>query len=212
MWCRVGRAQTDLNTAAHVFGGAYEFGVDNPDVVIDAGANAGYSAVWFARRYPQARVIAIEPDSGNLELLRRNVQDYPNVEVVGAALMSFDGPAELVDPGHGPWGVRVQPVNSQWSSGRVIGTVDCVSLPTLLSERSIERVGYLKIDIEGSEVELLSGDVSWIDRVDCLAIELHDRFRRGCSAAFRRASAGFGWEERRGEDTFISRVEPAVRE
>lgn len=209
LWCRLGRSQSDISTLLHVFSGGYEFGVENPRVIVDAGANAGYSAVWFARRYPNARVLAIEPDAANVALLRRNVADYPNVEVIEAALMNFDGPAELVDPGHGPWGIRVQPKGARWSSGEVVGTIECVSPTKLFAQREIETVGYLKVDIEGSEVDLFSGDTSWMNSVESMAIELHDRFRSGCSTAFRRATQRFEWEERRGEDTFVAVKEPA---
>lgn len=209
VWCRLGRTHSDLNTLADVSRGAYEFGVEDPQVVVDAGANAGYSAVWFARRYPQARVLAIEPDPANVEVLRRNVADYPNVEVIEAALMNFDGTGQVIDPGLGGWGMRVQPEGSRWSPGRVVGSIRCVSPRTLFEQCGIDHVGYLKVDIEGSEVDLFSGDTSWMDVVDNMAIELHDRFRDGCSAAFRRATARFGWEQRRGADTFVSVVKPA---
>ena len=42
-------------------------------LIIDAGANIGASAAYFALTYPTAIIAAIEPDLGNFELLRRNV-------------------------------------------------------------------------------------------------------------------------------------------
>jgi len=45
--------------------------------------------------------------------------------------------------------------------------------------------GILKIDIEGAEKELFKANYKkWIDKVDVLIIELHDRFKPGCSATF----------------------------
>jgi len=35
-------------------------------------------------------------------------------------------------------------------------------------------LSVLKMDIEGAEVQVFSGDLSWIERVDCMVIELHD--------------------------------------
>ena len=101
----------------------YELGLEDPRTTIDAGANAGYSALWFALRYPGARVVAIEPDDDNVELLHRNTHAVPNVEVVHGALMDVDGRCVVVDPGIGPWGIRVQSPERRWTDGRVIGSV-----------------------------------------------------------------------------------------
>ena len=52
------------------------------------------------------------------------------------------------------------------------------------------QIDVLKMDIEGAEVEVLSGDSSWVDDVRTLIIELHDRFRPGCSEALEKAFSG----------------------
>jgi hypothetical protein len=41
-------------------------------LILDAGANIGASAVWFATLFPNCRVVVIEPAPGNCELLKRN--------------------------------------------------------------------------------------------------------------------------------------------
>ena len=44
-----------------------------PRLIIDAGANNGCSAIFFARKYPSAEIVAIEMEKGNYELMARNV-------------------------------------------------------------------------------------------------------------------------------------------
>lgn len=44
--------------------------------IIDAGANAGYSSLYFAREYPKAKILAIEPESSNLELLKKKIHTF----------------------------------------------------------------------------------------------------------------------------------------
>jgi hypothetical protein len=52
----------------------------------------------------------------------------------------------------------------------------------------------LKVDIEGAEREVFADPSAWIDRVGVIIVELHDRFRTGCSRAFYRATGGFDVE------------------
>ena len=204
---RVGRRESDLATLGHVFAqNGYDFGVADALWVVDAGANAGYSAVWFATKFPDARIVAIEPDPGNLAVLRRNVAAWPQVVVVPSALMAFDGSAVLVDPLQGPWAMRVHDEASPWTEGAATGAVECVSLPTLFEQLAIPRVNLLKLDIEGSELDVLQAYEGWIDRVDAIVVELHDRFRPGCRAAFEAATLTFPMRRSRGEDDFAARA------
>lgn len=56
------------------------------ETVIDAGANIGYTAILFAKWWPESTIISIEPDQENYELVLRNTQSYPNICVVPGAL------------------------------------------------------------------------------------------------------------------------------
>ena len=60
---------------------------------------------YFLGNMPDARVVAIEPEAGNFDLLSRNV-DGLAVETVNAAVSSAPGRARTVDPGRGHWGYR----------------------------------------------------------------------------------------------------------
>jgi FkbM family methyltransferase len=44
-----------------------------PKTIIDGGANVGYASLAFKRRWPEAYVLAIEPDSANLALLQKTM-------------------------------------------------------------------------------------------------------------------------------------------
>jgi len=55
---------------------------------------------------------------------------------------------------------------------------------------SIDYIDLLKIDIEGSEKEVFEA-CDWQDRLDSIVIELHDRFKPGCSQVVNRALQGF---------------------
>ena len=58
-------------------------------------------------------------------------------------------------------------------------TVPAISIPSLLKELGWERIGLLKIDIEGHERVLLGQDCDWLTRVDAICIECHEAFGEG---------------------------------
>ena len=60
-----------------------------PRVIIDAGAHIGLTSAYFADMYPNARIVAIEPEPENFRLLERNIAPYKNVRTIRAALCAL---------------------------------------------------------------------------------------------------------------------------
>src|SRR5258706_4718209 len=86
VYIRVG--STDLSVLQQVLiEQHYAFSLPlNPQVIIDAGANIGLSAVFFANQYPEALIVALEPDESNFLILQTNVAPYPLIKPIRAAL------------------------------------------------------------------------------------------------------------------------------
>jgi FkbM family methyltransferase len=194
------RKGSDRASFDHVFAGAYELDLPTqPELIVDLGANAGYASVFFALRYPSARVIAVEPVPENAKLVRKNVARLGRVDVVEAAAWPRPAQLALVDPGKGYWGMRVTEDPS--------GAVAAVTVPDLLQRAGAECIDILKIDIEGAEEQLFSENTGWLERVRVLVLELHDRFVPGCRAALDAAIERSGvrfYELQRGEDVLLS--------
>lgn len=148
-----------------------------PQTIIDVGANIGLASRALARRYPAARIVAVEFEPENFAQLLRNTAGLPQVQCVHAALWPRDGTIAVANPHAAKWAHR--PQASEASDGAAIRAV---SATTLMNELAIDRVDLLKIDIEGSEYELFGEPAPWLDRVGTLAIELHDRLRPGAGA------------------------------
>jgi FkbM family methyltransferase len=163
----------------------------SPETIIDAGANIGLSAVDFALRYPQARIIAIEPEMENFQLLRKNIASFQNIIPLQAALWSQETTLALVDPGAGAWGF--QTVATAPAAER-IQTVRAITIEAIKATFQITRIDLLKLDIEGAEKEVFENSSSWLPAVRALILELHDEIRAGCEAAFRSAMRDFDCE------------------
>jgi FkbM family methyltransferase len=191
-----------------------EFAVP-PGVIVDAGAYTGLSTAFFAMRYPGAAIVAIEPDGGNFAMLARNTAGFPNVRLVQAALWSQSGTVTLEDPGDGAWGIRLAGVAT---TDAAAGTapqdtgVRAVTVPEIMREHDLRGIDLLKVDIEGSEMEVFSHADAWIGSVNAISIELHDRFRPGCSSVFFKAVGDFPVRSQRGEDVFTARDESVLRQ
>jgi FkbM family methyltransferase len=167
-----------------------------PRVIVDAGANIGLSSIFYANRYPHARIICVEPEPANAMMLRKNMAYYPNSMVVEAALWNHNEPIGMVDPGLGEWGFRTIP----GASG-----VRGITVDTLMAECAIDYIDLLKVDIEGAEKEVFENPSKWIDRLGVIVIEPHDRFRPGCSRSLYLATRDFDVERRKGEMVFLAR-------
>jgi FkbM family methyltransferase len=157
----------------------------DPEVIIDAGAYTGISSVWFAARYPNARIVSLEPDASNFELLQRNASQEKRITPLREALWSEDRMVDISDVGNGEWGRRID-LHSD-SQG-----VKATSMSSLILRLGLNRVDLLKLDIEGAEADLFEGDYhAWLQSVDAIAVEIHEDFRPGSRKVVLDACADF---------------------
>jgi FkbM family methyltransferase len=159
-------------------------------LIVDAGGYIGTAAIALAEMYPEATIVSIEPSRENFELLKRNVAAYQNIFAHNAALApaSETGEVALMSRGTGEWGFTIVE-KPQDRPVRFTEKVPVISLERILQEYGSERIMICKMDIEGAEHKLLKqGD--WLEKVDILMIELHERIVAGCEKAFEEANRG----------------------
>lgn len=180
-----------------------------PQVIVDAGANIGMTSVFYANKYPGAKIVAIEPESSNYEMLKKNIAAYANIIPVHGALWRDNNPVALMDVGSGHYGFQTTDeakVDTEDGHERVPGmTVDKV-----MGKYGIDYIDILKVDIEGSEREVFETSLQWIDRVGVIVIELHDRLRTGCSPSVYGAAKDFESEARKGETVYLLRKDYVI--
>lgn len=150
---------------------------DGRDVALDIGANIGTQSVYFGLSRRFARVLAIEPAPGNLELLDLNVRQNgfaDLVTIVPAAAGDSDGTMTLhLDrDNHG--------ANSLVNTRSTIGSIEVAvrRIDGLLGEHAIaaERVALIWMDIEGYEPVACRGMEDLLRRQTPLLTEFQSAF------------------------------------
>lgn len=179
-----------------------------PTTIIDAGANIGMASLYLSQRFPDARILAVEPDPENFAILSLNTAMDSNIICLKGAVWTERGEIELLDPGTGPWGFQARSATSARASPNHIvrrSSVDAFTIADLMELLDTDRIDLLKMDIEGGEREVFADSGEWIDSIDQIAIELHDDIHPGCRAAVERATAQFSRHERKGENHYFVR-------
>jgi FkbM family methyltransferase len=142
-----------------------------PRTIVDLGANIGLGALYLHCQFPQAHLACVEPDPRNLPLLRQTL-DLNGIpaRVIEGAVGSTGGSLNLRF-GKNPACSALETSPMHQLEQQVVVTVQ--TLPQLLSDLGWEDLDLLKIDIEGTEDELLSQDNQWLDRVRAIVLEIH---------------------------------------
>lgn len=157
--------------------------------IIDAGANIGLAAIYFSQKFPNAKIISIEPNTDNYELLKRNTLNYSNVICLHAALWYREEHLDISNKLDKSASFRVQP--GEDSSGNYI---KAITIENLIKEYKMDKISILKIDIEGAEKEVFEfNNKGWISNTDCIIVELHDWLKRGTSQAFFKTMSEYNW-------------------
>jgi FkbM family methyltransferase len=135
-------------------------------VIVDCGANIGFASIWFAQRFPRAAVYAVEPEPGNVAMLRRNVSAHANVVPVEAAISDRVARVALRNPEDEPWSCQTE--------DDALGGVETVTIPDLLARSPNSAPLIVKVDIEGYETSLFRSNTGWTEETPLVVFEMHD--------------------------------------
>ncbi len=148
---------------------------EQPKKIIDCGSNIGLTTVYFKSKYPEATFLAIEPFTDNVSMMRLNFE-MNNVKKVGIIEGGIWSKNETLSLRRGfrdgkEWSISIgKPDGSQ-------GEISAFSILDIINQEG--EVDILKIDVEGSEKQIFT-DLEYakrfLQKVKCVAIEIHDEF------------------------------------
>jgi FkbM family methyltransferase len=147
-----------------------------PATIIDLGANVGFSVRYWLKMFPEARVVAVEPDAENCAMIQRNIALCcpPRApQIIQACIVGQPRESVLFETASGrEWGYAI--TNSISPTTR---SIRAITMEILIAECSVTGpIELLKCDIEGGEVELFERCEAWIQLVRRGIVEVHGQF------------------------------------
>ncbi|HTY61913.1 MAG TPA: FkbM family methyltransferase [Acidobacteriota bacterium] len=165
--------------------------------VIDAGAYIGDATSWYLSKFPESRVVALEPTSESFAMLKANCSPYgERVTLIKGALWVEDGELDLLFDSTTPTGNTVAKSKSGGSDRGA-----AYSLNTILKGSGASEIDILKMDIEGSELQIFSENPDpWLSRTRYITMEIHSA---EAHAAVHAATRRHGFIRRRYRELYI---------
>jgi FkbM family methyltransferase len=143
--------------------------VNKQPVIIDCGSNVGVSILYYARQFPNARIIAFEPDKNIFPVLKKNVEQIgnPNISLINKGVWNTEG--KMVFLQEGADGGQVLDGNSNLAAAAKTMEIETTVLKNYLEG----EIDFLKIDIEGAEVVVIEDCRNLLKRAQQVFIEFH---------------------------------------
>ncbi len=165
----------DRDVLEYVFFNRYhlpppEFVIAPDAVIVDLGSNIGCTVVDLKKRYPRAKVFAYEMHPENFELARINTQDLEDVHLFNLAVWITRGSVAFKKENLSD----AFSVNKDTAANEEMITVPSVSMADIIKDNKLDKIDFIKIDIEGAEIEIFeSEDLNWLNTVQSMNIEFH---------------------------------------
>ena len=142
-------------------------------LALDIGANIGLVSLYLSKYFE--RVIAVEPSQKHFECLNKNLVSHnvTNVTPIKKAI--------YIKSGSLPFGGPIDNTTMRslhmatWKDQNSDETVECITIDKLFEQENIDRVHLMKLDVEGSETEIVSSDgfAKVASKIDCIVGETH---------------------------------------
>jgi FkbM family methyltransferase len=155
----------------------YDIKLDNPKYIIDAGANVGYTALYLTDKFPLTKIISIEPFSENAQIIKNHIllNNLQNIILLEKGLWHTEEDLNLDFSYRDCREHAVRTIAQKNNTNSIV--ISTITLDKILTTYNIEKVDFLKIDIEGSEKQIFE-DYSQINEIlkntITIAIEIHD--------------------------------------
>lgn len=142
-------------------------------MILDIGAHIGLFSLYLSRRWPNARIFAVEPHPDNLHLLRANLDlnNAANVTILPVAVSGTDGTVTLSGDmrfNNGAFSLFASDAALNSHSLEVPG----VALRSLCTANGLTDIDLLKVDCEGAEYLIFNDDFPYTC-VRNLRVEAH---------------------------------------
>jgi len=122
------------------------------NTVLDIGANIGQSAIKFHHAFPQANIYCFEPVNHLNIKLEENLKPFSKIHVYSDALGASPAQSQIYLTTHETTSSLIKPDYVKQTQ-----IVNVITVDDFLRSEKIDKVGLVKIDVEGMDLEVLKG-------------------------------------------------------
>ncbi|MER6345201.1 FkbM family methyltransferase [Streptomyces sp. NPDC001595] len=171
------------------------------DTIVDLGGNTGLAAAYLDARYRPRTLLTVEPIAESRAVLERNAALAGTGWLIDPRAVS-GGEEDMEFAVSGFWDTctavreveelrRTRPYRLENHLALPHRSLPATTVNQLLSDHGIEHVDLLKVDVEGSERDIFAAPQPWMQQVDRIVLEVHDKYIDGGLVRRTLRSAGF---------------------
>ena len=166
------RSKLDYGVIGHLFSRQVSLNTfgDTPKIIFDMGANIGIETLRFCKLFPNSKIIAVEPQKENFDILKMNTREKENVTIINKALWNKIDKVSIYN-----YSDRNSQTFITEKNNERFDNISTTTINNLIKEYEIDKIDILKIDIEGSEQRIFDKSADeWLKKVNVLIIECPD--------------------------------------
>lgn len=157
----------------------FTFKGDAP-VIFDCGANIGFATLYFKWLFPKSKVFVFEPGAEAFQMLKKNVEknNLKDVYLYNAALSDKTGEISFYVVEDKPGVMGMSTVKDRIVNQKEV-IVKCTTIGDVMKEHNLQKVDFLKMDIEGAEDDVVKNllETKDLQKIDRLRIEYHHNIK-----------------------------------
>ena len=146
---------------------------DQRKIIIDAGANVGYTSVFFSLFLSEPKIFGLEPSGENCKIYLKNIKNLENIKIYQNALSERSNTFFNLDKSFRDgrdWSISTEENKN--------GNVKGISIQEIIDENKLNYISLLKMDIEGAERFIFKkySNFDFLKITQIIAVEIHDEY------------------------------------
>ena len=134
-------------------------------VIVDVGAHVGDTTELYRKYFSQSKIFCFEPFSESCDYLKKRFTNDPNINIVERALGSKDETKSLYVSNFSNLNSLQRPNERAWGfTDKKSVDVETTTLDQFCYENDIKHIDILKLDVQGSELDVLMGSKTILEK------------------------------------------------
>lgn len=144
-------------------------------LVLDVGAYHGEFSLNFIEVYENAKIFAFEPAKSSYNKLTKKVTKFPNIFPENIAIGEFTCPTTLYKTKASHSSSLLRSNENYYGLQKIVGTetVECTTLKRWLDKKKIEKINFLKLDVQGLDLIILKNVEEILPKIDIIIVEMN---------------------------------------